>query len=125
MSKKETEKQLPQSELEIVFKDHKYTIKFPNSGQFIDIELLKSNLSGGSYKNLFGSTISAQWARYYIDTVATFNVLVPKIIEDLNTDSILNLSMTDSIPLVKEFKDKFLPWYNEWLTLLTGLGEGE
>lgn len=123
---KETEtKALPQSELEIEFKDRKYTLKFPTTGQFIDIELMKSNISGGIYKNLFGSTVNAQWARYYIDAVATFNVLLPKLIEDLNTDSILNLSMTDSMPLVLEYKKKFLPWYNEWLTQLTGLDEEE
>ena len=123
MTTHKEQKPLPQSEISISFKDRSYTVKFPNSGQFIDIEILKSNLSGGSYKNLFGSTVSAQWARYYIDTVSTFNVLLPNLIEGLNTDSILNLSMTDSMPLVREYKDKFLPWYNEWLTLLTGLDE--
>lgn len=113
-------KTLPAAEVTINFKGNDYKVKFPNSGQFVDIELSKSSISSNGYTGLFSSTISAEWARHYIDTVATFNVLIPQLSEDLNAKSILSLEMTDSILLVKEYRKKFLPWYNEWMILLTG-----
>lgn len=116
---------LPLNEITINFKGNGYIIKWPTSGQFIDIELLKSSLSDNGYASLFNSTRSAEWARLYIDTIATLNILVPQLSIDLNTKSILALPMSESIPLVKEFKKVYLPWYNEWMTILTNLGEDE
>lgn len=113
-------KTLPASEVTINFKDQEYKLKMPDTGQFVDIELAKSNLSSNGYTGLFASTISADWARYYIDTVATFNVLIPQLVQDLNVKSILKLEMTDSIVLVKEYKKKFLPFYNQWMSIITG-----
>jgi hypothetical protein len=112
-------KQLPASEVEINFKGNKYKLSFPNSGQFADIELLKSSLSSNNYSGLFGSTLNAEWARYLIDTVATFNILIPDLNKDLNSKGVLELPLQESMLLVKEYKKTYLPWYNEWMTIIT------
>jgi len=120
MSKLKSDKVLSKT-LELEIKKNSYEIKFPNTGNLLDIEELKARLSGGQYNALFGGTLSSEMSRLLIDTIATFTILLPDLKKDLTVKSYLDLELVDSIELLKVYRDSYLPWYNEWMTLVSGL----
>lgn len=113
----------PPKTLTVEIKDNSYDIKFPDTGKLIDIEEIKSRVSNGNYNSFFGGTLSAEMVRLLIDTIATFTILIPDLKKDLVVGSYFELELIDSIELLKVYRDKYLPWYNEWMTVITGLAK--
>lgn len=103
---------------EITLSGHTYTVTFPNTGQFIDIENLKSRFGDGMYSYLLGSTINAEYARVLIDAISTFSVLIPELKVDLNVKAIMDLDMLHSSELVQAYKSQYLTWYNENMEII-------
>lgn len=106
--------------------DNKYEVDFPTAGDMIDIEVRKSIMSRNQYFGLLNtSTVTSNFALDLIDTAATFSVLIPELMDDLNVDSILDLSIPDSKELVDVYKEQFSPWYEQWLEVIKGGAEDE
>jgi hypothetical protein len=117
---------LPVSKIEIKIENNLYEIEFPTTGQLIDIQVLKSDLAGGSYSALINSSSAdGQYAGFLVDMIATFTVLLPKLKTDLNVRSIGALPVDKSKKLVKAYLKTYLPWYNEWQKFIINLDEEE
>lgn len=108
----------------VKIQDNEYKVDFPTAGDMIDIEVRKSIMSRNQYFGLLNtSTVTSNFALDLIDTAATFSVLIPELMDDLNVDSILDLSIPDSKELVDAYKEQFSPWYEEWLDVIKGSAE--
>lgn len=97
-----------------------YTIDFPNTGKMLDIELMKIQVSDGKYDTLkfsFNSMFIKQAIR--IETIATFAILIPELKAEMNVKSFLELSFEQMSLLEDMYTEQFLPWYEEWLVMLT------
>ncbi len=101
--------------IEISIKDNKYTVSFPTVGQIIDIETKRSILSRGQYGNMIESKMQMSWnVLEIIDVMAYFQVLVPKLFDDLNVKSLEEIDAIDFAEIVEVYREQFLPWYNGW-----------
>lgn len=101
--------------IEIVIKDNKYNVKFPTVGQIIDIETKRSILSRGQYGNMIESKMKMTWnVLEMIDVMSYFQVLIPKLFEDLNVRSIEELDAIDFAEVVSAYRQQFAPWYEGW-----------
>lgn len=108
----------------VKIQDNEYKVDFPTAGDMIDIEVRKSIMSRNQYFGLLNtSTVTSNFALDLIDTAATFSVLIPELMDDLNVDSILDLSIPDSKELVDAYKEQFSPWYEQWLDVIKGSAE--
>lgn len=91
-----------------------YETKYPNVGQYIDIENKKIQLSNGNYAQMAASGIATMnKALDYIDAYAYFSVLIPKLIQDLGVNNFFELSTDDADEIIKVFKNDFVPWLND------------
>lgn len=112
-----------QREIVIPIKNNEYKVSFPKTGQSIRIEVLKADLSKGYYNALSTTTGDAYYAKMLIDTIATFSVLIPTLKKDLNVDDILELELIDSKILLNAYLKVFLPWYDQWMNIITAVEE--
>jgi hypothetical protein len=102
-------------------KRNDYDCPFPNCGQLIDIENYKANLSKGQYRNLVNNmTLASLMSLDYIDCIATFSILIPKLFEDLRVPNIFLLDLISMKEIVDVFKKEYLPWYNQWMDVISG-----
>lgn len=110
--------------LKITGKD--YIVKFPNVGQILDIESLKSALTNGTYGDLvrMGTSASNQ-ALDIADTIATFSILIPEIKESLSVKTYTEIDPFAAKPLVVAYKKQYFPWFNEINNELKKFGEDE
>jgi hypothetical protein len=105
--------------IKIKIQDNEYTIKFPNIGQIIDIESNKIGYSNGRYSQMARSGIvSTNIALELVEMTATFSVVIPQFITDLRVTSLFDLDPIAAKELCKEYREKFVPWYSEWIMLL-------
>lgn len=94
--------------------NNSYVINYPNTGNQIDIELLKARISDGNYDTLrFSSNPLFTAQADMIDMIATFSVLVPKLKEDLNVKSFFDLQEEEAEHLLTVYSEQFIPWYVE------------
>jgi hypothetical protein len=113
-----------QIKLKVLGKD--CIVKYPNVGQVLEIESLKSALTNGTYGDLVRmNTRSSNQALDIADTIATFTVLIPEFRETLNVKSYTELDPFDAKKLVVVYKNKFFPWYNEINKELQSFGEDD
>lgn len=91
-----------------------YTVSFPNVGQILDIESLKSALTNGTYGDLVKmNTKSSNFALDLTDTIATFSVLIPDLSTVADIKSYHELDQVTAIKLIAAYRDTFFPWFNE------------
>jgi hypothetical protein len=107
------------TQAETTFFGNPQTVKFPNIGQYIDIERLKTTLSDGRYPLMAMSPLnSTRVALHLIDAVAYGSVLMGDVfykktdVPDLK--SILDLSMTDEkvIEMLRWYQEDYVPFHN-------------
>lgn len=112
--------ELPKTTIEFKIKDNTYTAKYPNNGQFIDIETAKARMAGDTYGAIADSRMtSAQIARHTIDMIAFLTICGPaQLKKDLNVDSFSDLDMIYSKELFKVYLTIILPWLIEWEQVL-------
>lgn len=113
------EKSLPKREITFKVQKNEYTIKFPNVGQLIDIEIKKATYSSGQYNTLSSGNGMAYYASLLIDTIATFEVLVPELVKNMTIKTIAELDLDQSSELLAVYKDVYVPWFSEWLTIIS------
>lgn len=103
----------------VTIKAQLYSVKFPTVGDFIDIEVMKQNLSGGTYGNMLKTGLITQRAALdRINMIAYFSVLIPELKKDLKVDIFSDIDLIDSIELVQVYKKEIEPWIEEWLNVI-------
>lgn len=106
----------------IVIRENKYEVKFPNNGQFIDIQALKAKITSDTLSALSLGDTDSQFGSLLAAAIATFNILMPPAFkEDLKVKSLLELELPEGAELVDIYVNQYLPWYNEWMNALTKL----
>lgn len=109
------EKKFPSEKLTLTFGDNTYELSFPNIGQLIDLERAKGT------RTQFASTPSGYYAMALNEAMVTFNILIPKLKEDLNVGNIYNMSARDSQMFVSVYLNTFKPWFDQWMEALNEL----
>jgi hypothetical protein len=106
-------------ELKIEIKGNIYTLKYPNTGQFIDIQTMKARITDENYGTLKASNdYGADYAKVLVDMIATYNILIPDLKKDLNVTAILGLSLIESRQLLDPYIETYLPWITEYLDIV-------
>lgn len=101
-----------------VIKENEYEVSFPKVGEFLKMESLKASLSQGNYGSFINAmTMSSVQALDFIDMLALYQVLCPKLIKDIKLDNILEMDALDAKELLAVYKKEIQPWINEWLKL--------
>lgn len=91
-----------------------YEVNYPNTGNQIDIEILKSKIADGNYDSLrFSSNPLFQEKADMIDMIATFTTLIPNLKKDLNVQSFFELQEEESHELMNVYNNEFIPWFIE------------
>ena len=97
---------LPERTKTISISGINYSVKFPNNLQLINIESEKNRLSNGDYSS-------------FLYTIATFSVLIPQLIKDLNVKSYMDLDILEQNTLTSVYIDQYYSWYKEWIDILS------
>lgn len=98
--------------VKLTVKNNVYNVDYPNTGQQIDIELLKAKIADGNYDALrFSNNPLFQLQADKIDMIATFSILVPDLRKDLNVKSFFQLDEAASDELLQVYSQQFIPWY--------------
>lgn len=115
---------MAQDEVKIEIKGHSYPVKFPNVGQFYQIEAMKQSLSRGFYNSMILSASAAtQQALDMIDIEAAIVVLCPKMIEDLKVKNFSELDIRDYKIIRDEYFKTIAPFFKEISDLLKGTSD--
>lgn len=110
----------PSKILSLKINDSSFEIKFPNNGQFIDIEARKAFLSKNQYNGIVGgSSINSIIAQNLVDAIATFEQLIPDFVRSLNVSSLRDLDLEYSRVIIKAYREQYEPWMNEWLAYIS------
>lgn len=100
--------------VKIEIKGNIYEIKYPNTGEQIDMELMKVKIANGAYDDLrFSQNPLMQQQANIIDMISTFTVLIPKLREDLNVKTFFNLEEEQTKELLDIYNNEFIPFYAE------------
>lgn len=98
----------------ITIRGKDYEVKFPNVGQYYEIEATKQRLGRGYYNTLLGNpTKTAQDALDMIDIESTLSVLVPELIKDLKVNSFSELGLKDYQEVRKIYNKEIFPFLKE------------
>lgn len=110
---------LPQRTTKVKIGSNTYEVGFPNTGEFIDIEVLKAKISQENYSGLiFNPQSNAKYATLLVDMIAVFNVMIPELKNDLNVKHILSMSMVESKQLVSAYQKQYMPFFESWIEVL-------
>ncbi len=107
------EKDMPKKEIKVMIGKNEYAVKFPKNAQLIDIESAKIRMTGGANKDMIYGGPSAQQAYLAVEAIATFEILLPDMITDLNVKSLAELDMQQSKAFLKEY-EKYYNWMESW-----------
>jgi len=110
----------------IKLRGNSYTINFPNVGQILDIESLKSALSNGTYGDLVkNNTKSSNQSLDLIDAIATFSVLIPELKNILEVKSYLDLDLKTAKMVVNSYNKDYFLWFKELNDEIQKIGDEE
>jgi hypothetical protein len=114
-----SQSKLPARNLTFTIVDNEYVVSYPNTGQLLDIETGKINISRDTYNGLVNTNTNAgAYSKLLIDAIAVLNIICPQLKKDLKVTSILNLDAIDSKEILKVYVKTILPWLNEWESIL-------
>lgn len=105
---------LPKS-VSISTSGNKYDVKFPNTGQYLDIQNIKSRLTS----DLTLNDAYSSYAYMMAEMIATYTVMIPELKKDLNVDSISKLSLFETKELLDSYNDVYKPFFDKWMAILT------
>jgi broad specificity phosphatase PhoE len=105
-------------------KGNEYVVSYPTVGQFMRLEALKQQLTGGQYGTMASSNLVAQYdALEFVDIVANLTVLIPQVQKDLNKVSFEDIDALDFAEIRTEYREKFMPWMTAWYQALQNVGK--
>lgn len=98
----------------LVFKldGNQYEMKFPNVGQYMDIENMRIGLTNGAYTDLIRTGLkSAHFQVDLVDAISILYVLVPNLRSDLNVSNYNELDVFVAKKIVSVYKREIKPWF--------------
>lgn len=102
--------------LSITIEDKKYTVAFPNVEQLLRIQALKQLYSNNLYgKYVASATVSDRWVLDAVDTISTFQVLIPTLESEINGKDFMQMDPIKLNSLIRAYKFQFSEWYESWL----------
>lgn len=104
---------MPSGTISVTIGPNSYDIKIPNNGQLIDIETRKAKLTDGSHSQMLFGGGAAQQAYLLTEVVSVFSILIPQLLKDLNTTSLLELNPIQTKEMVKVYTDIIHPWLTQ------------
>lgn len=108
------------------FRGTKYPVRFPNVGEMLDIESLKTAYSGGRYGVMVASGVrSMNLALDMIDAMAFIEVKLPQIKAAINLPkgkTLMEMGVRQANELVMWYKAEIAPWYNQIMNELYAEG---
>ena len=112
-------KKMPERKKTFKIKDNSYDCEFFNTGQLLEVELLKTQLSRGQYNELSNAgTVSSNYSRFMVDCIATLTVLIPSLKKDMNVKTISELKVEDSKYILQIYLKEIFPWVQSWMDFL-------
>ena len=104
--------------------EKKFTDKFPNVGQIIDLESMKQALSGGRYGAMVASGLStAYYGLDLIDAIAFYQVVTPEVGKYYDIKSYAELDLAAAQDLIRAYKEQIQPWYVETMNEIRGVAK--
>lgn len=91
--------------------NNEYEVKYPNTGEALDIALLKLQISEKYDLMKFSFNPEFQKEVLKIDAMATFSILVPQLKKDLNVKSFYELEEEQMDQVIVCYVEQFLTWY--------------
>lgn len=113
----------------VEFRGTKLNVKFPNVGEMIDIENLKTAYSGGRYGVMLASGVKSMlYALDTIDAMAFIEIKLKAVRNMLNIpaeQSLMNIDVILSSELTAWYKQQIAPWYNSMMSKLYEAGNAQ
>ncbi len=120
--KKKKEDAVPQKTQKITYKGTEYELKFPNTGQLMDLSLMKAELSNGNYNIIANMpALADNLAQFSIDTICHLTVLCPELLKSLNVKTYSEMELVDMKALIQIYIKDILPWMNSWYKVLNDI----
>lgn len=120
---KKEESATPDRTLKINYKGAEHELTFPNTGQLMDLAIMKADLSKGTYNIISNTSIMGdKLAQFSLDTIVHLTVLCPDLIKGLNIQTYSEMEVIDMKALIKIYIEEVLPWMNSWYRLLNDIG---
>ena len=105
--------------LTFTVKENSYIVSRITVGHLMKIEIAKSQISNNQYGSILANR--TQWSEYTLDNIDMFAhlmVFFPKLIADMNVETWEDLDPFDLKELATEYKEQFLPWFNDFTEIL-------
>jgi len=119
---KKKEDAAPQKTQKIHYKGTDYELTFPNTGQLMDLAVMKAQLSDGNYNIISNMpALADNLAQFSIDTVTHLTVLCPELLRNLNVKTYSEMELMDMKELIKLYIKDILPWMNSWYNVLNDI----
>src|ERR1700744_3667831 len=96
-----------------------YDVGFPKTGQLIDIQIIKAKITEDRLEAFKNFGIDGILCHIIVDTIATFNIMIPQLKEDLVVNGLLDLSLDKMIEIAYIYKDVYKPFYDGILDEIT------
>jgi hypothetical protein len=80
-----------------------------------EVTIKINEYAGRNQSAMLYSGDSANVAYILVETLCTFTVLIPKLVEDLKVKSLFDLDPVESRELINQYSNVFFPWFQEWL----------
>ncbi len=91
-----------------------YTLKFPNVGEYMDIENMRIALTNGAYTDMLRTGLkSAHFAVDLVDAMSILYVLAPTLRTDLSVSNYNDLDLFLAKKVVKAYKEQIKPWFDK------------
>jgi len=117
---------MPERKKTFKIENNTYDVEFFTTGQLIEIEILKAQLSRNMYSGITDNgTIVGNYSRMLIDMISTLNVLIPQLKKDMNVKTISELNALDSKKLLKIYIKEIFPWISDWMEILNADDDDE
>lgn len=109
---------------EIVFSvgGNSYPIKRPTMGQILEIQVMKAQITRGSYGQIVRNMDELGiMSLDFVDMISTLSQLCPDLLADLKVDNWDELDPFDMMDIYRAYTEKVLPWYSKFTSELTAL----
>lgn len=113
----------------VEFRGTKFNVRFPNVGQMLDIENLKTAYSGGRYGIMLASGVKSML--YAVDTIdaIVFVEICAKQIYDIvhlqQGQSLMNIGAGLAAEITSWYKSQIYPWYSSLMAQLYEAGNSQ
>lgn len=92
--------------------ENDYNVKFPNVGEFIEIESMKLSFTKGRYVMMAQSDLQAhKFALDMADAISYLSILIPELKSDLGIKGWWEADTEVAKTLIKVFQKQFVPWF--------------